>query len=132
MTDENKSYKVTDRRHSTSESEATVAEEPPASEVDSPVGATVPESPVSEGGAMPPADFTTFILSLGQQAATLLSGGAPGGAPDLKGARWLISILEMLRDKTEGRRTPQETEALESILYELRMVFLERSRAGGA
>jgi hypothetical protein len=126
MTDEKKSYKVTDRRHSTLESEAAVAEE----------AAPAPEPAANEAGApsdaaVPRADFTTFILSLAQQAAALMSGGE-GTPPDLKGARWLISIIEMLRDKTEGRRTSQETEALESILYELRMVFVERSRAGGA
>jgi hypothetical protein len=129
MTDEKKSYKVTDRRHSTSESEATVAEETPAPAGDPSTGAPAGGEHSPDGPLAPP-DFTTFVLSLGQQAAALL--GTPGTAPDLKGARWMISILEMLRDKTEGRRTPQETEALESILYELRMVFLERSRAGGA
>jgi hypothetical protein len=125
MTDEKKSYKVTDRRHSTLESEAAVAEEPPvAPEADHGPAAASDTAP-------PPADFITFIVSLAHQAAALM-GGAEGAPPDLKGARWLISIIEMLGDKTEGRRTPQETEALESILYELRMVFVERSRAGGA
>jgi hypothetical protein len=125
MTDEKKSYKVTDRRHSTLESEATVAEAE-SSSTEAPLAGEA--APDDDASVPAPADFTAFIVSLAQQAAMLM-GGAP---PDLKGARWLISIIEMLGDKTEGRRTPPETEALESILYELRMVFVERSRAGGA
>jgi hypothetical protein len=130
MTDENKNYKVTDRRHSTTESEAAVADEAsaeasPADPAEAPSGTAPDEGPAA------PADFTGFVLSLAQQAAMFLSG-AEGHPPDLKGARWMISILEMLRDKTEGRRTPPESEVLESILYELRMVFVQRSRAGGA
>jgi Domain of unknown function (DUF1844) len=130
MTDENKSYKVTDRRHSTIESEAAVADGPSA---EAPTGAPAepPAETVPNDGSAAPADFTGFVLSLAQQAAMFLSG-AEGHPPDLKAARWMISILEMLRDKTEGRRTPPESEVLESILYELRMVFVERSRAGGA
>jgi hypothetical protein len=126
MTDENKSYKVTDRRHSTIESEAAVVDEASAE-----APAPAPAGSAPDEGSAPPADFTGFVLSLAQQAAMLMSG-AEGHPPDLKGARWMISILEMLRDKTEGRRTPPESEALESILYELRMVFVQRSRAGGA
>ena len=42
------------------------------------------------------------------------------------------AILEMLSDKTEGRRTPQEDEVLKGLLYELRMAYVEKSRAGGS
>jgi hypothetical protein len=82
---------------------------------------------------VPQATFTAFVMSLGAQASMLL-GGVEGAQADLDGARWLISILEMLREKTEGRRTAEETEALDAILYELRMgyVHAQRSRAGGA
>jgi hypothetical protein len=83
-----------------------------------------------------PADFSQFLFSLGAQAGMFLSGqGLPEGTDAgeaLAGARSIISILEMLRDKTEGRRTPREDEVLESLLYELRMAYVERSRAGGS
>jgi hypothetical protein len=134
MTDEKKSYRVTDRRHSSAEGEeapgtASVAEAP-ASE---PAPETVAEPGLGDptaGGQPAAADFAAFIMSLGAQASLLL-GGVEGEPPDLKGARWLISILEMLRDKTEGRRTSSETEALEAILYELRLAYVQRARAGG-
>ncbi len=48
------------------------------------------------------------------------------------GARSIISILEMLRDKTDGRRTKQEDEVIEGLLFELRMAYVEISRAGGS
>jgi hypothetical protein len=38
----------------------------------------------------------------------------------------------MLRDKTEGHRTPREDEVIEGLLYELRMAYVEKSRAGGS
>ena len=50
----------------------------------------------------------------------------------LDGARSIISILEMLRDKTDGRRTKQEDEVIEGLLFELRMAYVETSRAGGS
>lgn len=129
MSDEKRSYQVTDRRHSHLQSEGEGAsEERPSAEP-----TTVADRPAAAEPATPdPAvDFTGFLVSLATQAGMLL-GGAEGEKPDLKGARWIISILEMLQDKTEGRRTPAETDALDRILYELRMAYVERSRVGGA
>ena len=51
---------------------------------------------------------------------------------DLRGARAIISMLEVLRDKTEGRRTPEEERILDSLLYELRLAYVTRSKAPGA
>jgi hypothetical protein len=128
MTDDKKSYRVTDRRHSSRESESTDATTVAESEA-RPEPEAVHASQPPVGGQ--PVSFTAFIMSLGAQASMLL-GGVEGAEPDLKGAQWLISILEMLRDKTEGRRTAEETDALETILYQLRMAFVELSRAGRA
>ena len=50
----------------------------------------------------------------------------------LEEARSLIGILEMLKDKTEGRRTPREDQVLDGLLYELRMAYVARAREGGA
>jgi hypothetical protein len=95
-----------------------------------------PESGREETTDAGPADFGQFILSLGAQAGMLLSGqGLPEGADAgeaLAGARSIISILEMLKGKTEGRRTSQEDEIIEGLLYELRMAYVEKSRAGGS
>jgi len=127
MTDEKKNYRVTDRRHSATEISES---EPDTGNVLSGEHDVAGAPPAGETMDAP-ASFTAFVLSLGAQAGMLLNG-IDGGAPDLSGARWLISILEMLRDKTEGRRSADETDALDSVLYELRMGFVQRTRAGGA
>ena len=36
----------------------------------------------------------------------------------------MISVLEMLKDKSEGRRTDEETRIIEAILFDLRMAFV--------
>ncbi|MCG6924598.1 MAG: DUF1844 domain-containing protein [Acidobacteria bacterium] len=122
---------------------------PPATdpEDDRPVGSAPAEAPPGSSSTTPdpgggeaagagPADFGQFLLSLGAQAGMLLSGqGLPEGTDAgeaLAGARSIISILEMLKGKTEGRRTDQEDEVLEGLLYQLRMAYVERSRAGGS
>jgi hypothetical protein len=106
------------------------AEAPPES------SSSTPEPGGEETAGGGPADFGQFLLSLGAQAGMLLSGqGLPEGTDAgeaLAGARSIISILEMLKGKTEGRRTAQEDEVLEGLLYQLRMAYVERSRAGGS
>ena len=76
---------------------------------------SVDEPPAREeraSGPPPPADLGSFCLSLATQASGLLDGGGlPEGASvaeGLQGARSIIAILEMLHDKTEGRRTAEE------------------------
>jgi hypothetical protein len=87
-------------------------------------------------GTPPKADLASFVISLATQGTFLLDGrGLPEGAsPEegLYGAQSIISILEMLQDKTEGRRTPEETGLLESLLYELRMAYVAKARVSGA
>ncbi len=39
-------------------------------------------------------------------------------------ARHSIDILDMLREKTKGNLTDQESQMLESMLYELRMKYV--------
>ena len=39
----------------------------------------------------------------------------------------MIGILEMLKDKTEGRRSAREEQVLDGLLYELRMAYVARA-----
>ncbi len=136
---DDKPFSVSDRRHFTpegrpreEESEAEkkpgVEREPAAPQGEEPLPGERPRRPAG------PVDFSAFLLSLGAQAGLLLSGGgepAPSreeAAAALDGARQIIDILEMLRDKTEGRRTDEETRVLESLLFQLRMLYVEKSR----
>ena len=38
----------------------------------------------------------------------------------------------MLKEKTEGRRTSAEETLLDELLFQLRMAYVEKTRAGGA
>ena len=80
-------------------------------------------------------DFSTFVLSLGTTALYQLGqiGSTEGEAskptePNLPVARQTIDALEMLTEKTRGNLSDGEAKLLESILYELRMRFVEASK----
>ena len=141
MTEEKKPFTVSDRRHFTPEGEARGVEEDaaraaperPAEPAGRPRRSPAPEPPDHPTGHPP--DFTGLLLSLGTQAAMLLGGGDPaagGPPPDPHGAREFITLLEVLQKKTEGRRTPEEDQVLESLLYQLRMEYVTRTQVKGA
>jgi hypothetical protein len=84
----------------------------------------------SVGASLPKIDFSTFVISLGTSA--LFHMGVVGEAEDgerppknLVLARQTIDTLEMLAEKTRGNLGEQEAKLLESLLYELRMRFVE-------
>ena len=88
----------------------------------------------SEGGGIPPIDFSTFVLSLGTSALYQLGlvaepEGASGAEnPNLALARQTIETLAMLSEKTRGNLETEESRLLDSILYELRVKFVEASK----
>ncbi len=54
---------------------------------------------------------------------------------DLPHARASIDMLEMIERKTQGSRTPAETQFIEKVLFELRMNYVDetgRDKAGTA
>jgi hypothetical protein len=132
MSGEKNGFTVTDKRHFTPEGESRGSETPVRrpSESEMPTG--------HETGHPQVIDFSGFLLGLAAQASVLLrdpsaseeAEGLP--APDPDAARRIISILEMLLGKTEGRRTDEESGLLDTILFELRLAFVERTRRGAA
>jgi hypothetical protein len=57
--------------------------------------------------------------------------GAEKPEADLEEAKHVIDMLDMLWQKTEGNRTPEETAMLDGLLHELRLGYLavqERSK----
>jgi len=137
-----KPFTVNDRRHFTPEGQPRqedVPEEaaPPATAPASAATRPEPSTPSPRAvGSPPKADLASFVISLATQATFLLDGrGLPEGTPPeegLAGAQAIISILEMLQEKTEARRTPEETGLLDSLLYELRMAYVAKARVSGA
>jgi hypothetical protein len=83
--------------------------------------------------AHPKLDFATFVLSLSHSALVHLGEAPhPDGDPpkkDLALARQTIDMLGMLEEKTRGNLTGDEERMLSQILYDLRMRFLELSKA---
>jgi hypothetical protein len=48
------------------------------------------------------------------------------GVPlNLDQVRYMIDLLAVLQGKTAGNRTPEESQLLETILYDLRMRFVQ-------
>jgi hypothetical protein len=78
-------------------------------------------------------DFTTFVLSLGSSALVHLGDMSHPEAGEtgenLLLARQTIDILAMLEEKTRGNLTAEETRFLRDLLADLRLRFVERSRA---
>jgi hypothetical protein len=131
MSETEKPFTVSDRRHFTPEGRPRDEPEedpgpgsPPVPEATGPAGAA--------RGPAGPADFSQFLVGLAAQAGMLLSGeGQADRAEAREGARAVIGILEMLKDKTEGRRTQAEDALLDDLLFELRMAFVGTTRGGG-
>jgi hypothetical protein len=79
-------------------------------------------------------DFYTFIFSLGSSAFIHL-GDAPHPesgqplAPDLALAQQTIDLLAMLKEKTKGNLTAEEEQFLDHLLLDLRLRFVEKSKA---
>ena len=72
--------------------------------------------------AIPPIDFTTFVLSMCTACmAHLGEVEGPGGhAPNLLMARQTLEILEMIEGKTGGNLTGEEERILGQVLTDLR------------
>lgn len=85
-------------------------------------------------GGEPTGSFAELVNVLALQAAVAMGGfQGPGGEripPNPAAARHHIDLLEVLEQKTAGNLTEQEQRLLSSILYELRMQFVQS--AGGA
>jgi len=133
MNEERKPFTVSDRRHFSADG---VVRADPVSE-GSPPPAPVDAEEAGEWSAEAggPADFAGFLLSLGAQAGALLAEVGEekeGRDRALAVVRSTISILEMLHEKTEGRRTPEEDRVLASLLYQLRMGYVAAARAASA
>lgn len=85
-----------------------------------------------DGGFIPPEpDFNFFITTLGLQASIFL-GQVPNPVTnkkeqDLKQAKFIIDTLGMLKEKTSGNLTSEESQLLDSLLYELRLHYVSKT-----
>jgi hypothetical protein len=80
----------------------------------------------------PPADFKFFITTLSLQA-TIFLGQMPNpvtnkNEENLPQAKFIIDTLGMLQEKTKGNLNEGEAGFLENVLYELRSVYLSKTK----
>jgi hypothetical protein len=115
-------FTVTDRR-SFAGAEAKTEDATPAPPADEPTGTDA---------RLPAVDFHTFVLSLGSSALLHLGEleHPEGGATekDLPLAKHTIDILSMLEEKTKGNLTSAEEKLIQSLLYDLRLRYVNASK----
>ncbi len=150
-TKQDESFKVVDRRLFTADGELRkeVAEQQDRERESPSPAATAPASPAAGGGKQAPpaaapaaaaaeapqraAAFENLIRSLGQNAALLLGGYADPhtGQPvlDLEGAREIIDMLDVLREKTRGNLAAEEDALLLDVLGNLKLAYMEMAKA---
>jgi hypothetical protein len=133
---EEETFKVTDRRgRAKDEAPAAPGEAPPptaarrAAEAAPASGpdATVQREPV-RGTAAKPDLQGVFVMFATSALIHLGEASDPGSGErhvDLDAAREVIDVLLLLRDKTAGNRTDQESRFLEQVLYDLQMRFVQ-------
>lgn len=75
--------------------------------------------------------FNAFVVSLASTAFIHLGEIADPvtgrSEINLDGARQMIDILDMLREKTRGNLDPAETELMNGVLYELKLKYTSKA-----
>ena len=137
---EARQFKIVDRRQFTSEgkirqeseTEPEPDEAPPPQAEDPPPQVQEEKPPeTAEQDTQEGMNFSSFLLSLATTGMVHL-GEIPEPTTgqkleNLEAASQMIDILGILKEKTEGNLLSEESQLLESLLYELRMKFLSKA-----
>jgi len=136
---EEETFKVRDRRRRDDDD---VPVSPPPRETARPSGPPVSEHPPEPGGprivgASPSPqegpDLRGLFIMLASSALVNLGEAADPATGervlDLEQAKEAIDLLGLLRTKTNGNRTEQETHLLEEMLYDLQLRFVNAARS---
>ena len=122
---EGEGFVIKDKRSSQLSEEDTVAQDKQAD-------AASAEPPPQQEQAPFQIDFATFVMSLSQSAFYQL-----GEVPDpitgqketnLPAVHQTIDMLVMLKEKTKGNLTPEESKLMEQMIYELQMKYVAKSK----
>ncbi|HRU93847.1 MAG TPA: DUF1844 domain-containing protein [Anaerolineae bacterium] len=91
-----------------------------------------------DGGAkksrppLPPASFSTFVQGLAGQCLILLGAlenPVTGKKEvDLEQAKYTVDLLDVLETKTRGNLDEEEQRLIRSLLYDLRMRYVQACR----
>ena len=102
---------------------------------DEPAPAPAPRSAPPPAPADPGRNLVGLFMMLGGSALMALGEADPTtgqrGQPDLPMAAEVIDVLALLREKTEGHRSAEETQALEDLLYDLQVRYVSATKRPG-
>jgi hypothetical protein len=84
----------------------------------------------------PAITFSLFVLSLAASAEVHLGtmprpGTDKAGRPNLTEASHLIAVIAMLKEKTLGNLDEHEERLVDSVLFDLRLRYVEATDAAG-
>lgn len=133
--DSEEGFKVTDRRRRLDSPEAPSPPPAPGPRSDRPPAAPSPGEIPSPPPPGPQRTLAGLLMMLASSAMVAL-----GEVPDpISGERQhdpgqaaeVIDLLLLLREKTEGNRTAEETELLDELIYTLQMRYVSAGRPSG-
>jgi hypothetical protein len=135
-------FKVTDRRRRSDDDAATTV--PPAREAPMPPRSgrsepaprsNTPSEPARETAGATQRSLVGLFMMLGSSALMALGEAADPVTGqrehDLPAAADVIDVLLLLRDKTDGRRSADETRVLEDLLYDLQLRYVSATKRSG-
>ena len=130
-------FKVSDRRRRSSDDEPphpVVSRPEPAAARPEESRKPMPE-PVPGPGGEPERSLVGLFMMLASSAVVSL-GDAPDPLTgqrrrDLENAADAIDLLALLREKTEGHRSPEETQVLGELLYDLQLRYVNATKRSG-
>lgn len=106
----------------------------PKTPIEAPADTSVVSEPDPDEAphALAPLDFSTFIMSLGSSAMVNLGQIPPPEGTevqtDLPAAKQIIDILGIIEEKTRGNLDDSEARLLKSLLYDLRVHYVDAQR----
>jgi len=122
-------FRVTDRRRQDSEVEArpVAAEARPAPAAPPPPRPAQPQAPERSLAGLFMMLASSAVVSMGEVADPVTGQRHD----DLDQAAEIIDLLVLLREKTEGHRSTEESQVLDELVYDLQVRFVNaRKRAG--
>jgi hypothetical protein len=130
-------FRVTDRRRRDDDESPVAA---PGRPEPRPAEAPRPSIIESPREAAPPAgaaerSLVGLLMMLGSEALIALGEAADPVSGqrhrELPHAAGVIDLLLLLREKTEGNRSPEETQVIDELLYDLQMRYVNATKRPG-
>jgi hypothetical protein len=137
--DPEEGFKVRDRRRQIDTDDRSQAATEPPPVVPPPPGPsarTAPSPPQGKGARASAERSLAGLVMMLASSAVIAMGDAPDPASgqrhrDLAQAAEVIDLLLLLREKTEGNRTPEETQMFEDLLYDLQLRYVNATKRPG-